>query len=242
MDFGRTKKKLASRALTAPSLGRLRLRWGRTESQRMLSHLDNMRVIENAIKDAKFPVAYSQGAKPRMKISFCPPLPMGFTSEAEYVDITLDQNCTSQMIDNMRKSLPEGFQLLEAKTIVAKTPSLSDVINRVVYVQKLGDDADIDALRSQISEMLNRQCIEISRTTKAGESTVNIRPAIFDIRISGRELVMTLGIGQSGYARPTEVAQLLFGLNDEETATLSFHREQMYRITEDNQRIEGIES
>lgn len=241
MDFGRTKKKVASRALAAPSVARLRIRWGRNESQRMLSHLDNMRVIENTIKDSKFPVAFSQGTHPRMKLSFCPPLPMGFTTEAEYVDIALEQNCTSDMIDNIRKALPDGFQMLEAKTVFAKTLSLSEAINRVTYSLKLKNEPDIEELKKNITETFKRSQIEITRKTKSGESVVDIRPAIFKLDVIDDELTMTLGIGSGGYARPTEVAQILFGLSDEETAALQFHRREMYRETDDNRRIEGIE-
>ena len=241
MDFGRSKKKVASRALPVSAAGRLRLRWGRTEQMRLLSHLDNMRVIEKAIRDSRFPVAYSQGAHPRMKLSFCPPLPTGFTSEAEYVDITLDQNCTGRLIDDIKNALPDGFLLLEAKTVFAKSASLSEAINRVVYVLKLKDDINIKELKQQISEILERDRIEITRKTKFGEAKVDIRPAIFQLKIFDNHLSLTLGIGCSGYARPTEVAQILLGLNDEQSAALSFHRREMYRETEDNRRIEGIE-
>jgi len=241
MDFGRTKKKVASRALAAPSVGRLRIRWGRTDSRRMLSHLDNMRVIENAIKESGFPVAFSQGTHPRMKLSFCPPLPMGFTTEAEYVDISLEQNCTGPMIDNIRKALPDGFLMLEAKTVFAKSMSLSEAINRVTYTFKLVNGTDVEKLKNNITELLKRGQIEITRKMKSGESVVDIRQAIFKLDVSHDELAMTLGIGSGGYARPTEVAQILFGLNEEETAALQFHRREMFRETDDNRRIEGIE-
>lgn len=240
MDFGRSKKKVVSRTVVSPAAGRLRIRWGRTESQRMLSHLDNMRVVESAIRDSQFPVAYTQGKHPRMKLSFCPPLPMGFTSEAEYTDITLDQNCTNEMIEEIKNSFPDGFQLLEAKTVYAKSISLSEAINRVVYILKLDGGIDSIKLNQKILEFLSRPSVEIARKTKSGESTVDIRPAIFDIKISNNDLVMTLGIG-GGYARPTEVAKILFGYDEEKTATLPFHRKKMYRMTDDNRQIEGIE-
>ncbi|MEA3296260.1 MAG: TIGR03960 family B12-binding radical SAM protein, partial [candidate division Zixibacteria bacterium] len=88
-QFGRSRKKATNRNLTAPTKNRVRLRWGKTTKYRYMSHLDNMRAIERALRRADVPVAYSHGFNPSMKLSFCPPLPLGFTSEAEYVDITL---------------------------------------------------------------------------------------------------------------------------------------------------------
>jgi radical SAM-linked protein len=241
VDFGRSKKKVMSRTAVSPAVGRLRIRWGRNESMRMLSHLDNMKVVEKAIRESKFPVAYTQGTKPRMKLSFCPPLPTGFTSETELTDILLEQNCTAGMIENIRNSFPDGFSLLEAKTVFAKSMSLSDAINRVVYVLSLGDDINISELNQKILQTMKRKSIEITRKTKAGESQVDIRTAVYDLKISGSELVMTLGIGGGGYARPTELARLLFEYDDDTISALPFHRREMYRVTDDNRRIEGIE-
>lgn len=241
MEFGRSKKKMASRSLAPTGVGRLRIRWGRKDSQRLLSHLDNMRAIEQAIRDSGIPVTYSQAAHPRMKLSFSPPLPMGFTSEAEFVDISLDQICTSSMINSIRKSMPDGFELLETKTVFAKTASLSESINRAIYTLKLDDHADIAKLKEQAAALLIKNKIEIMRKTKSGETPVDIRPLIFEIKINQCELQLTLGTGQSGYARPTEVAQLLLGIDELQAATLQFHRKEMYRQTEDSRYIPAIE-
>jgi len=241
VDFGRTKKKVAPRSVANPAAGRLRIRWGRNESRRMLSHLDNMRIIENAVRDSKIPVTLTQGVRPRMKLSFCPPLPMGFTSEAEFVDISLDQICSGPMIDNIRKSLPDGFELYEAKTVYAKSLSLSDAINRVVYIWPIEDELNVKELDQKISDILGRESIELTRKTKSGETQVDIRPVIFELKIENNELKMTLGIGGAGYARPTEVAKLLTEFEDNKVALLPFHRQEMYRVTDDGKKIEGIE-
>lgn len=176
-----------------------------------------------------------------MKLSFGPPLPMGFTSEAEFVDISLDQLCTSPMIDSVRKFLPDGFELLETKTIFAKTASLSESINRVIYTLRLDDGTDIRNLNLKAAELLEKNQIEIQRKTKSSETTVDIRPAIYEINVGGSELQLTLGLGQGGYARPTEVARLLFGIDEAQAADLRFHRKEMYRQAENNRRIAAIE-
>lgn len=241
MEFGRTNKKVASRSIAAPAVNRLRLRWGKTISQRLLSHLDNMKVIENAIRSSRIPVTYSQGSHPRMKLSFGPPLPMGFTSECEFVDISIEQICTAPMVDSIRKAFSEGFELLESKPVFARTTSLSESINRVIYTLRLDDNIDLKKLNTNATGILEKEKLEILRKTKAGESTVDIRPAIYEIIIRGNELQLTLGIGQGGYSRPTEVAGLLFEIDVERSAELQFHRKDMYRETGDGRRTAGIE-
>ena len=241
MEFGRTNKKVASRSIAAPAINRLRLRWGKTNSQRLLSHLDHIKVIEDTIRRSQIPVAYSLGVHPRMKLSFGPPLPMGFTSECEFVDISLEQICTGQMVESIRKSFQEGFELLESKTVFARTTSLSESINRVIYTLRLDDSTDLMKLRERATGLLERDKLEILRKTKSGESTVDIRPAIYEIIIHDNDLELTLGLGQGGYARPTEVAGLLFEIDEEHAAQLQFHRKDMYRETEDGRRIAGIQ-
>ena len=241
MEFGRTKKKVASRSIATPAVNRLRLRWGKTDRRRLLSHLDNIKAIEEAVRRSQVPFSYSQGARPRMKLSFGPPLPMGFTSECEFIDISLEQLCTGQMVESIRNAMPEGFQLLESKTVFAKTASLSESINRVVYTLCLDDNTDMTKLKERVDSLLAKEKLEMLRKTKSGESTVDIRPAIYEIIIRDNELKLKLGIGQGGYARPTEVAGLLFDIDEERAAELKFHRQEMYRETEDNRRIAGIE-
>lgn len=241
VQFGRFKKKVASRSLAAVSAKRLRIRWGRTESHTHLSHLDNIRTIEDAIRRSKIPVIYSRGKRPRMKLSFSPPLPVGFTSETEFFDINLKQDFSSQMINSLRKSMPEGFKVLEAKAVFARTAALSEVINLVVYTLKLDNPIDTKQLQSRIYDIMSKDEIIVSRKSKSGQSDVNIRKSIYKIEYSERLLTLTLGIGSEGYVRPTEVGRLLFGMDEDEVSKLKFHRAEMFRQVDENSRIPAIE-
>lgn len=241
VQFGRSKKKVASRSLAAVSAKRLRIRWGRTASHTHLSHLDNIRTIEDAIRRSDIPVMYSRGKHPRMKLSFSPPLPVGFTSETEFFDINLKQDYSSQMINTLRKSMPEGFKVLEAKAVFARTAALSEVINLVVYTLKLDNSIDTVQLQSRICDIMSKDKLIISRKSKSGESDVNIRKSIYKIEYSDRLLTLTLGIGSEGYVRPTEIGRLLFEMDENEVSKLKFHRAGMFRQVDENSRIPAIE-
>ena len=240
MRFGRSKKKVTSRSLAAVSVRRLRIRWGRTESHTHLSHLDNIRTIEDAIRRSEIPVIYSRGKRPRMKLSFSPPLPVGFTSETEFFDINLKQDFSSQMINALRKSMPEGFKVLEAKAVFAKTAALSEVINLVVYTLKLDNSIDTKQLQSRIFDIMSKDELIVSRKSKSGESDVDIRKSIYKIECADRLLTLTLGIGSEGYVRPTEVGRLLFEMDEDEVSKLKFHRAGMFRQVDENSRIPAI--
>jgi radical SAM-linked protein len=239
--YGRNKKKVVSRNVAAPTKNRARLRWGKTPRYRFMSHLDNLRMIERALRRAKVPVSYSQGFNPTPKLSFGPPLPLGFTSEAEYVDITLDVTLMAYMIESLRKALPEGFMVSDAKVVLGKTASLSSALNRVRY-ELARDCWQPDApLQGMIESALAAPTLVIERPSKDYTKPMDIRPAIYELTLTDDKVSMLLGLGEAGYARPTEVAQflttgLILPLNG-----LPFHRREMYRVESNGTRIDAMD-
>ncbi len=241
ISFGRTRKKVPGRNTTsAPTKNRVRLRWGKTARYRYMSHLDNMRVFERAIRRAGLPVAFSQGFNPTMKLSFGPPLPLGFTSEAECVDITLEENLMPYMIDKLKSTMPEGLEILEARVVYGKSQSLSAGLNRVLYT--IPEAAmPVDDISRRTDVILAERRLEIERKAKSGTKLVDVRPGIFELTIVEDRLEMLLGVGEGIYVRPTEVAGLL--LSDESVAVsgLPFHRKSMYRRNDDGSVTSAME-
>ncbi len=241
MEFGRGKKKVASRNLTAPTKNRVRIRWGKSARYRYMSHLDNIRAIERALRRAHISVAYSQGFNPTMKLSFGPPLPLGFTSESEYVDITLETNLMPYMVDDLKRAMPEGMDILEAKAVLGKSRSLSSTLNRVVYTLPLEELEKTDDLIEKGRDILKVDRLYVERTGKSETKTVNVRPAIYDIGVENENLVMTLGIGESGYVRPVEVLELLDTGRDVRLLSHSLHRKELYRQDEQGRKINAMD-
>ena len=240
-DFGRGKKKVPTRSTVAPTRSRVRIRWGKSPAYRYMSHLDNLRMMERAIRRARLPVSYSQGFNPTMKLSFGPPLPLGFTSEAEYVDITLESALMTYMIDGLRKALPPGIDLYEARSVLTKSPSLSATLDRVVYQTPLRRWHDAERLREQIGEVMAHDSLECDRPGKEEIKRVDIRSAVYDIRMADDQLEMELGLGQGGYARPTEVAGLLTAGLSVDVVALPFHRKKMYHAGTGDEIVDAMD-
>jgi radical SAM-linked protein len=211
--YGRRKKRVvAPSAATAPTRGKIRLKWGKTGLVRFLSHLDNYRVFERAIRRAELPVAYSQGFHPHMKLSFGPPLPVGYSSECEFLDIQVEGNCNHLQIAQLSGMLPEGFFISENKLIYSKAPAISSLLNRAIYTVagNLGDD---DLLGDRITGLLAAESIITKRISKDESKDVEIRPAIYRLGLAvdndRRIIEMELGLGEGGYAKPNEVLEAL---------------------------------
>ena len=241
MSFGRSKRKVASRSTIAPTKSKVRIKWGKTARHRYLSHLDNIRVIELALRRANVPVSYSQGLNPAPKLSFGPPLPLGFTSVTECVDITLETNLTPSMIEDLRLAMPEGIEIYAARAIHGKSPSLSSTLNRVVYRLPLEVWSDTEVLARNIESVLARESLEYVRTRKEVSKNVDIRSAIYELNIEDDHFDMILGLGDGGYAKPPEVADFLSEGLTMEIVALPFDRREMYRIDEHGLKIDAMD-
>lgn len=145
------------------------------------------------------------------------------------------------MVESLKQALPVGMYVLEAKTVLGKALSLSAALNRVIYTLPLENMREKADLLHKVSGILQADTLPIERIGKSETTTVDVRPAIYDIKVDDDILVMTLGIGEGGYARPTEVLELLNIGNDSILLSYSFHRKEMYRHEEDGRKTNAMD-
>jgi len=244
--FGRSRKKTTGRAVAVPTTNKIRIRWGRKGLMRYLSHLDNVRLFERAIRRSGLPVDYTQGYHPHIKISFGPPLQLGYTSEAEFFDLVLERPFQASMADRLSEVLPDGYFIMEARPVVDKKASLSSMLNRAVYEIDLITDTDYS---KQLTQLLSNDIVEIERTTKDEIRVVDIRPAIYVLDFRGHngeesesaKIYMELGVGNAGYARPSEIIQAAGILAPEDLPSLDIHRKDLLYINESGERLTPME-
>ncbi|MBU8934613.1 MAG: TIGR03960 family B12-binding radical SAM protein [candidate division Zixibacteria bacterium] len=241
MEFGRGKKRVASQNSAAPTKNRVRLCWGRSQRFKYMSHLDSLRMLERTIRRSRIPIAFSQGFHPVMKLSFGPPLPLGITSEAEYVDLTLESSFLPHMIENFKATIPEGMSILGARVVLGKTRSLSALLNRADYTLQVDSGTDSDELNDKIAEILITKELKIERKGKDKIKQVDIRPAIYGLAYSDGFLRMTLGLGDGGYARPVEILGLVFPADEVPVLAHCLHRVAMYQINRAGQKMGPME-
>ncbi len=226
--YGRRKKRVpAASTQLSPVRGKLRVKWGKKGLVRFLSHLENNRVLQRAIRRADIPVTYSQGFHPHQKLSFGPPLPLGYSSDGEYFDIQIEGTCTPDHIRKLAATMPAGYFISDSKLIYTKAPAISALLNRALYTV-YGDLGDLDTLSNAIDNLLAKDSVIAQRSTKDGAKEVEIRPAIYKLELDDNGtapcLNMELGLGEGGYAKPSEVIDMLGEFSPEHLASLHFHR------------------
>jgi radical SAM-linked protein len=221
-EFGRKPKRKAEAVDMVVPRSRVRLLWSKEESVRFVGHLATMRVFERAIRRAELPVGYTQGFHPRQKLAFGPPLTLGYTSRAEYLDIQLETPFQQEMISKLNRALPSGYQISQGQPIFGKATSLSSLINTACYEVMLPDVGIIT--QEAVDEMLSRETIMIRRIKGEETKEVDIRKSVtnLELRLSDRinSLYMELTMGNLGFVKPEEILGQCFLLPEKTVLSL----------------------
>lgn len=224
IEFGRVPKKI--KVAAEPAIRILRLKYEKREPIRFTSHLDLIRIFERSFRRAAIRLVYSQGFHPHPKIAYGPPLAMGFTSDAEYLDLHYYREQERDIKLALNRNLPAGLQVLETRVLYGKPHSLTSIINRAEYHVALYRQFDQSYLNQVIAEFLQRPQIIMERIRDNGAQQMDIRPFIETIEVDGQssQLLLSLNFVNGKTVRVQEVLNLMLGLTDEEIALSRIHR------------------
>ena len=113
---------------------RLVVKFSKEDRVRYISHLDMMRTFQRAMRRAVLPVAFTQGFSPHPKMAFASALPVGLTSEGEYLDIIMESDIEPAEFDSrLNSALPSGIKIIQSIKLDPKHPSLMSMIQRASY-------------------------------------------------------------------------------------------------------------
>jgi radical SAM-linked protein len=147
---------------------------------RFASVRDFQRALERALRRAGLPMAYSQGFSPHPKISYLPAVPTGVASEAEYVELALQERCDpSEVSAALDAALPDGLDVLDV--VEASGATLGERLTGTVAASSWRfefADVDVDTLRGAVDELAARSELRVPRTTKSGRTEIDVRAAL----------------------------------------------------------------
>jgi radical SAM-linked protein len=198
-----------------------RLQFTKNDYCKYLGHFDIVRAFERAFRRAKIEVVHSQGFNPRPKLSFSPPLRLGYTSEAEFVDIQVYEDSATTIKEDLNDNLPEGIEILNIIPVKSSIPSLMASINAIEYQINM---ADHQVSKPTIDQLLNESEIEVSRKVKGKFKTINIRPFIESIKEKDRILTVQTRTIEGRTVRVNEIISQLFSDNRGDSESLPVHK------------------
>ncbi len=194
---------------------RLRIRFGRGEEIKFISHLDIMRLWERALRRAEIPLAYSEGFSPHPRISLAAPLPVGVTSETELMDVFVTKRVSPHWFTTVvDQQLPPGIEIFGVYQVALTAPSLQSQVRYAEYRVEVESEKEPKNIESAISTLLSVEHLPWHHERDTGRRSYDLRALIEDVWLIERHppyctLGMRLRCDGSGSGRPEQVASAL---------------------------------
>lgn len=212
----------------------LRVKYQKVDQLKFISHLELMRVVERVVRRMELPLKFSQGFNPKPKINFAAPIPVGVSSDAEYVDIELEEKIDlKEFLENSKTQLPKGLNFVAARYTDDKK-SLMSITAYSTYAVNVNSNArDEEFLKKQIESFLKRkEILHTKLNKKKKEVTKNIRDLILDIQLitlldESIVFKMFLKTGSAGNLKPETVLEHFMEL---EKVTLDMESVRIHRL------------
>ncbi len=215
---------------------RLVVKFSKKDRIKYISHLDMMRTFQRAIRRAALPVAFTQGFSPHPKMAFASALPVGLTSEGEYIDIIMENDIEPEEFDaRLNAALPSGLKVTQSVKIDHKKPSLMSIIERASY--RIFMPVFVKELAALADAFIDQPYVLITMEKSDSLQYNNIRPLIHWVRpslddYSGQAVDVMLNSGSRSNLKPHLFAEALldFFKADKSLGNCKIHRLDMFMV------------
>lgn len=210
--------------VTAPPHQRLRIRYSKGEAIKFISHHDEFRLWERALRRADLPLLYKQGFNPQPHIQFAAPLGVGITGDNELLDIILSPPTpVTEVAERLRAVMPPGVVVQSVDEVALGSTALQTLLIGADYTIILfAGPGEIGAgeIEARIEAFWAQETIWRERERKGKRYTYNLRPLIFELRYLGYDaaseehrIFLRVQMRSGATGRPDEVVDAL-GFDD----------------------------
>jgi radical SAM-linked protein len=174
-------------------------------------------------------------------VAFGPPLPLGMTSGAEFVDVAFAQEVPESFARSLNQALPEGLVVIGSAPIRNEPASLQSAIQIAGYEVSFPDvlipdresgdgfDAFLERLDAKVREALASDHLDVVKTRGETSKTMNVRPSLLRaeaVRDDGGRpaLSLTLSLNRPDSVRPERLTAALIDWTSVDERLLRVHR------------------
>lgn len=190
---------------------RLRITFEKRVEARFIGNLDLHRAWERTMRRVGADMVFSQGFHPSPKLQLASALPLGITSQAEILDVWLNESVEIDEFGvQIAVVLPPGIEVVEITEAKLSEKSLQSRLCSVEYVVELINNNVSGVIESEVRKLLSRQTVMRKRRGK----DYDLRPLIEVLEVergkSGSpNLHMRLAARPGFTGRPEEVISAL---------------------------------
>ncbi len=208
---------------------KVRIKFSKHGAVKYIGHLDVMRFFQKAFRRAEMDIVYTGGFSPHQVMSFASPLGVGLESDGEYLDVELSSlESTGELVQKLNEQMSEGLEVLSARILPDKTGSaMASVAAAGYYIgfrEEVSEKSPVSDLsfpggsggrwQDAIEDFLAQEHIWVEKQTKKNTLSVDIRPAIYDFRLSSYQGAdcpyLLVNASSSGNIKPAMVMEALF--------------------------------
>jgi radical SAM-linked protein len=113
---------MALKTLTA------RIKYSKEYPANMIGHLDTTTSILRSLRMSFWPIIFTSGYNPRARYSATPPLSLGLSSVAEYIDVALNSRPDAYVIESLKEKMIEGIRIVDVKIIERGESDLNEAL------------------------------------------------------------------------------------------------------------------
>ena len=184
---------------------KVRIKFSKEGYLKFIGHLDTMRYFQKALRRAKLPMAYSEGFSPHIIMSFASPLGVGITSSGEYFDVQFTKEVpTNEIQERLNETMVEGIQVLCARKVEdTKANNAMSLVEAADYqlIFRPGREPKGEWAKA-IPAFLAQHEILVTKKTKRGAKTVDLRPLIYEMQKNEEGLFLKLAAASRNYTKP----------------------------------------
>ncbi|MDP3386582.1 MAG: TIGR03936 family radical SAM-associated protein [Eubacteriales bacterium] len=187
---------------------------------KFISHLDNLRVLQRALRRTGIMAKYSEGFNPHPKLSIAYPLSLGVESIGEIAEVeVIDDINISEFIDKMNKCLPDGMAITEASEYADNRAVPSMVCSQVYRFTISHNDQDsVDAAINSLKGLLDNDypiIREKKKKNKIVKKEMNLTSFIQSIDLLSTEMLdidiqIVIHVSDTGSLKVEEVKDFLY--------------------------------
>lgn len=167
-----------------------------------ISQLELQSLLERAMRRAGLPMSFSQGFHPLPLISFGRALPVGVESQAEWFSIVLREPFSPEEVMNrLTPRLIRGMRLDRIESIAIHDKSFGSV-QETFSLRLTGSSEDQRRFREDWKAFAATQSFVLTRETKKGPRTTDIRPLFPQIHQGNPEILYFVTDWTAAYLSP----------------------------------------
>jgi radical SAM-linked protein len=194
---------------------------------------------EEAAAESGLPMAWTEAATPRIRLSFGAPLPVGVAAEAELIDLYLTERLpTWRVREALASGLPAGWTLVDLYDVWPAGPALPGRVIAADYRIEVAGAPEAAAVGEACARLMAAETIPRDRPKGGATVRYDLRPLFADIVVveSGPPVVVrarTRFHPELGTGRPDEVVAALAEAAGEPLEAASIVRERLVLADDD---------